>query len=164
MGNEEVVAAGVLGGMFAAMMIAMLVLWVLLIIARWKVFTKAGEAGWKSIIPIYADYVQWRIGWTKTGLFWVYIALIIVGYIVLGAGGYDPSATSAAMTASGNPVLIGIGTVMLLAAVVLGYIAAYKLFRSFGRGAGWLVLYIFFAPFVLMALGFGSVQYEGAVD
>ncbi len=37
------------------------VLVVLLIIARWKIFSKAGEAGWKSIIPIYADIVLLQI-------------------------------------------------------------------------------------------------------
>lgn len=26
---------------------------ILLIVAQWKIFTKAGEKGWKSIIPIY---------------------------------------------------------------------------------------------------------------
>ena len=27
--------------------------YIILVIANWKIFTKAGEAGWKSIIPIY---------------------------------------------------------------------------------------------------------------
>ena len=43
-------------------------LFVLLLIASfWKVFTKAGEAGWKSLIPIYNLFVLLRIagcpGW-----------------------------------------------------------------------------------------------------
>lgn len=37
-----------------ALMIAALAF---IIVTRWKVFTKAGQAGWKSIIPIYSDYV-----------------------------------------------------------------------------------------------------------
>lgn len=36
--------------------IAILAMPIIAIIARWRVFTKAGEAGWKSIIPIYSDY------------------------------------------------------------------------------------------------------------
>ena len=31
--------------------------YIILVIANWKIFTKAGEAGWKSIIPIYNSYV-----------------------------------------------------------------------------------------------------------
>lgn len=34
---------------------------VLSIIAMWKMFTKAGEAGWKAIIPIYNIYTLCKI-------------------------------------------------------------------------------------------------------
>ena len=43
----------VLGGMY---LIFAFVWWILQIIANWNIFTKAGEAGWKSLIPIYGDY------------------------------------------------------------------------------------------------------------
>ena len=46
-----------------------LIFLVLLVVARWKIFTKAGEAGWKSIVPIYSDYVQWKIAWKRKNLF-----------------------------------------------------------------------------------------------
>lgn len=34
---------------------------VLMIIANWKLFTKAGEAGWKSLIPFYNLYTLVKI-------------------------------------------------------------------------------------------------------
>ena len=40
----------VLGGMY---LIFAFVWWILQIIANWNIFTKSGEAGWKSLIPIY---------------------------------------------------------------------------------------------------------------
>ena len=47
--------------------ICMLILLALLVIAKWKIFTKAGEAGWKSIIPLYSEYIFVKIadgnGW-----------------------------------------------------------------------------------------------------
>ena len=46
----------VLGGIY---LIFALAWWILQIIANWNIFTKAGEAGWKSIIPIYGDYVSY---------------------------------------------------------------------------------------------------------
>ncbi len=50
-----------------------LVIWVLVVIAQWKIFTKAGEAGWKSIIPFYNMYITFRIagrnGWWFLALF-----------------------------------------------------------------------------------------------
>ena len=48
----------VLGGMY---LIFAFVWWILQIIANWNIFTKAGEAGWKSLIPIYGDYDQYHV-------------------------------------------------------------------------------------------------------
>jgi Family of unknown function (DUF5684) len=54
----------------------------LLIVAMWKVFTKAGQPGWASIIPIYNVYIWCKIvgrpGW------WVILMLIpLVNFIIL---------------------------------------------------------------------------------
>ena len=57
----------VLGGMY---LIFAFVWWILQIIANWNIFTKAGEAGWKSLIPIYGDYVSYKIAW-QTSYFWL---------------------------------------------------------------------------------------------
>lgn len=47
---------------------------VLTIIANWKIFTKAGEKGWKSLIPIYGTVVLFRIAGVSP--------LLILGYLV----------------------------------------------------------------------------------
>ena len=44
-----------LGGMYLMIAFAW---WLLQIIANWRIFTKAGEAGWKSIIPIYLSLIH----------------------------------------------------------------------------------------------------------
>lgn len=51
------------------------------IVAMWKIFTKAGELGWKSIIPVYHIYILYKIAW---GNGWVFLALIvpIVNFVV----------------------------------------------------------------------------------
>ena len=36
----------------------------LTILANWLMFMKAGEAGWKSIIPVYNTYTAYKIAWT----------------------------------------------------------------------------------------------------
>lgn len=41
--------------------ISTLILLVLLIIAEWKIFTKAGEKGWYSLIPILREYELCKI-------------------------------------------------------------------------------------------------------
>ena len=53
-----------------------------LIVALWKVFTKAGRPGWAAIIPIYNMYVWCKIvgrpGW------WVILMLIPLVNIIIG--------------------------------------------------------------------------------
>ena len=51
--------------------------WILQIVANWRIFTKAGEAGWKSIIPVYGDYISYKIAW-QTGYFWLMFVLGII--------------------------------------------------------------------------------------
>jgi Family of unknown function (DUF5684) len=54
---------------------------VILIIALWKVFTKAGQPGWACLIPIYNIYILCKIA-GKPG-WWVVLFLIpIVNFII----------------------------------------------------------------------------------
>ena len=58
-------AAAGFGAAFGAMMgiyfIVAIVIAVLQVIAMWKIFSKAGEAGWKSLIPIYNSVILFKI-------------------------------------------------------------------------------------------------------
>ena len=51
----------VLGGMLVGYLITFLVIYVLAVIAMWKIFTKAGKPGWASLIPIYNIVVMYQI-------------------------------------------------------------------------------------------------------
>lgn len=58
-----------------------LVVWVLSIVAYWRVFEKAGQPGWAAIVPIYNIYVLIKIagrpGW------WILLLLIpIVNFFI----------------------------------------------------------------------------------
>ncbi len=69
--------AGVFAGFAMFMVVFAMIVGILTIIANWKLFTKAGEAGWKSIIPIYNMVTLFKIaglsGWCVLG----YLAAII---------------------------------------------------------------------------------------
>lgn len=165
-GGEGLLAAGLIAGGAMTILLMGVVFVVLLIIARWKIFTKAGEAGWKSIIPIYSDYVQWRISWKKTFLFWVVLALVVVGSVIMSMGGsysFDASGTMVVNSAA-DPFLSGLGEGFFLVAFIIELVCIYKMMVSFGHGAGWLVLYIFFPNIMLLVLGFGSSTYRGPQD
>lgn len=57
--------AGFAGAMFAIMLIS-IALSILMIVANWKLFTKAGEEGWKCLIPIYNTYTTIKIAFSGT--------------------------------------------------------------------------------------------------
>ena len=62
--------------------IASLALNVLLIVAMWRIFQKAGKPGWASIVPFYNIYMMYEITW---GNGWRFLMLLIPFYnIVLG--------------------------------------------------------------------------------
>ena len=87
MTQQEAAAVGLVGiiaAMGAAMFVCALIWYVLQVIARWKVFTKAGEAGWKAIIPVYNEYVMYKISW-QTMYFWIVFGLLILYSIFSGS-------------------------------------------------------------------------------
>lgn len=56
-------------------------IWVLIIAAWWMIFTKAGEEGWKAIIPIYNTIVLLKI--VGRDWWWVLLMLIPIVNIVI---------------------------------------------------------------------------------
>ncbi len=156
----------VAGSAFATAMIIGLVAWVLLVVARWKLFNKAGEAGWKCIIPVYSDYINWKISWKKTYLFWVVLLLVVVGFALLAASGAITVGDKGKIVyaQSFNQVLAGIGLVLFLIAVVIDLICVFKMMRAFGHGGGFFILWILIPNIMMLVLGFGPSKWEGAQD
>ncbi len=72
--------AGIFGSIIL-MFVVMFAVMAVMIVAFWKIFTKAGEEGWKSLIPFYNTYVLLEIsgkpGWWLVWFF-VPIANIVV--------------------------------------------------------------------------------------
>ena len=136
----------VLGGMY---LIFAFVWWILQIIANWNIFTKAGEAGGKSLIPIYGDYVSYKIAW-QTSYFWLnFILGILLSYV-----------SNANLNESMFLSLIVI--LLKIALTVINIMYCVKLARAFGRGIGFAIGLILLQPIFLLILGFGSDQYYGA--
>ena len=83
MDTNTAAAVGIVGLIMSFFFIA--VIWyVLCLISRWKVFDKAGIAGWKSLIPIYSDYCTFKIAW-KTSFFWIVFVVGIISAFVSGS-------------------------------------------------------------------------------
>lgn len=135
-----------LGGIY---LIFALVWWILQIIANWNIFTKAGEAGWKSLIPIYGDYISYKIAW-QTSYFWLSFILGIVASYVSSANLNE------------SMFLTVIATLLRIVIAVINIIYCIKLSKAFGHGIGFAIGLILLQPIFLLILGFGSDQYYGA--
>ena len=94
------ITAGFAGGVLAAASIVFVLVsiasYVLIVIGWWKIFTKAGEAGWKSLIPFYNGYTISKICW-ETKYFWFTLLAAVAGAsspasAVLSAGCFPASA------------------------------------------------------------------------
>lgn len=128
--------------------IASLIFYIVLVIANWKIFTKAGEAGWKSIIPIYNGYILYKISW-KTSVFWITVVLALIGGILNGIG---------------NPVTSVIGVILNIVIIVIGIMQSYKLSKAFGHAVGFTVGLVLLPPIFTLILGFGSSEYIGVQE
>lgn len=153
--NEEAawimgVIVGVLAS-FGIVGIIVAVIWgILLIIALWKIFEKAGEAGWKSIIPIYNVYIMYKIVGMKN---WFWYTLIAAFVCWLIAGFLWEESTAAGIITIISGLFSGIVTI----------VATYKLPRKFGWGVFASILYVLFLRTDIpeLILGFWNYKYEG---
>ena len=144
--QATILAGALLGVALTVILIIALVWFVFQVIADWKIFTKAGQAGWKSLIPFYNYYVEYDICWN--GLFGLgYVVLLAVANSV---SSQDPSTALQVLLA-----VAGIG------AIVLHCIESVKLAKAFGKETGFAVCLILFGPIARLVLGFGSAKYVG---
>lgn len=64
------------GAFYFLLVIAFLVVGVVYFIAQWKLYQKAGEAGWKCLIPFYNEWVRIRIALGRTSVGWFILSLV----------------------------------------------------------------------------------------
>ena len=124
-----------------------LIWFILQVIADWKIFEKAGEPGWKSIIPFYNVFVEYDICWS--GLY---------GLLFIAA----PIISSFIKTGEGMPAWHGaVVTALSVVVCVLHFIQSVKLSKAFGKGTGFGILLFLFGPICRIVLGYGSARYVG---
>ena len=82
---QEIINQYVPPWLFILLEITSILLTIIYLIAWWKMFTKAGEEGWKILIPFYNAYIQFRIiygnGWKFLLIFLTIVP--IIGWFVL---------------------------------------------------------------------------------
>ena len=71
----------IFAGAGVTLFLVILALYVLLVIAEWKIFTKAGRPGWAALIPIYNSYVLFDIIYGQ-GLKFLLLLIPVFGWVV----------------------------------------------------------------------------------
>lgn len=80
--SDLVTAGAAAGSVLTVYFIIIGVVAVISIAACWKLFSKAGEAGWKSIIPIYNAYILFKIVYGN-GLKFLLLLIPFLNFIVM---------------------------------------------------------------------------------
>lgn len=105
-------------------------------VAYWKIFSKAGEKGWKSLIPIYNQYILCKI--VGVSPWWM---LICAGALVLS---------------SVSEIFL---TLSVAAGIYFNALISIGLARSFGKSDGFGIVTFFFRLICFCILGFGKSKY-----
>ncbi len=129
----------------AVIAVVSIVMYVLMVVAYWNIFKKAGEPGWKSIIPVYNSYILFKISWS-TVIFWI---TLVIGFV------------TGILVNMDNTVATVIVSLLSIVTLVISVMQCYKLSKAFGHGVGFTLGLIFFSPIFMLILAFGSSQYVG---
>lgn len=143
--TELALGAGVAGIVATLLMIGSIVWFFISAIGYYKMYQKAGEAGWKAFIPYYRSYIRFKFAWNPK-FFWFFL----LGQII-----FQIFSDSASLMLS----LVGcVGAIFVL---VFGMKLDIRVAKSFGKSTSWGVL-LFFLPFIVsLILGFGKAEYIG---
>ena len=127
----------------------------LYIIAQWKILEKAGEEGWKALVPFYKTYMLFKISWHGK-VYWFLLLSYILGIISL----------IFFMTILKNirfmPYLILI--LIEIVPFIINIRLWVKLSKSFGLGIAFAIGLILFNSIFIMILAFGSSEYKRSID
>ena len=130
-------ALNLLGEMLYTVILLVVAYFVLKIVANWKIFEKAGQPGWASIVPFYSNYIEFNLYWGNGWLFLIPVVLSLL---------------------SGIPLL---GNLFLVVALIIGAITNYKKAVAFGEGIGFTIGLCLLNPVFNMILAFGHYEYHG---
>lgn len=124
------------------------------LVANWLILDKAGDKGWKALIPFYGKYTLFKLVWDKN-LYWFSLIFNILMYAAMFYAGY-PGATLHL------PILIALLLVLYAVYTAFYVFLQIHLAKAFGRTNGFAVGLIFLHNVFICILAFGNAKYIGA--
>ena len=104
-------------------MISPLLISILILVENWMIFNKAGERGWKVLIPFYGEFVKCRIA-KKKNLFWWKLVLSIILVVATFAIAIFSATTLANLNTSSPTEELAVKIIVLSLAILASAIGA----------------------------------------
>ncbi len=132
--------SGDLAGMLAIILVLGLAALAVMIIAQWKLFQKAGEPGWKCLIPFYNGFLWYKLTWSVGA--WVALLVLSILFAFLAS----------------IPI---ISIIISIITLIMYCVSCHKVSRSYGQSGGFTVGLIILPFIFYLILAFGSSKYVG---
>lgn len=153
---QNIFSSQFLEGFDAIFVVVALVLFisifVLFFISLWKIFVKAGQKGWKAIIPVYDIYILFKV-WSNIRNFWIFACVYIVSMFISSFSGYIDNLVLFLL-------LNFLGMICTIASLIITIFLCNNISKSFGHGkcftAGLVLLSFIFFPI----LAFGPSKFK----
>ena len=153
--KEQAFTGGTVLGMALGMAVTFgIIIFILQVIADWKIFTKAGRPGWKSIIPFLNYYEEYDLSWRGKGMLGIIFAVLELCASAIDYYTPDPTPTWAYI----------VSLVIAVFALALSIMQSSRLSKAFGKGVGFTVGLVLLQPIFRLILGFGDAEYQGPQD
>ncbi len=117
---------------------------IFMLIAKCKMFSKAGEAWWKALIPLYDKWVLIKVG----GLAWWWFPI----YVLFAGLSSTPAVTEG--------IKVNFNGAWAIALCLLEFNVLYNLCKKFGKSGGFAFLCLILPIIGIPMLAFGSAKYN----
>ncbi len=119
----------------------------------WKSYKKAGQSGWKCLIPFYNQYISYKISW-KTERYFAYLSanVLAIVFSIIGKNVYGVA----------NVIMNILSIASTIVALVFYIIRSVKFAKAYGKGVGFGIGIILLEPIFMAILGLGKAEYVGA--
>lgn len=121
---------------------------VLYIAAEWRILDKAGEKGWKALIPFYNVFVAHRITGMSHVWFISEVITWVVGFVLQTVPAIPRPLAAVFIAAAG------------IFTIICEFIHAIRLCNCFGKGTGFKIGMILLPGLFMMIIGFGKSEYQ----
>lgn len=161
--KEAAIAGGVAGAAVGMAITFIIAFYIITVIATWKIFKKAGEPGWKCLIPIYNYYIMYKIVGMKNWFWWLLFTYILTS-IMFAVSNYNPYTMTEAQLSSydygSNPTVVIAMIILCGVSLYVSIVQAWRTSKVFGHGVGYFLGLFFLQPLFWLILGFDKSKYD----